>query len=388
MTSLFRGSLPVAALCFAMAATTHGNDRGEGHGAQRLQYPATTASTEQPSPISRATLIPLNDEPEPAGSVVAAAMWGATDNTGNTLQLPQLQSAPGTDEGGISRKIGTKLRQELQSRGQKFLTPKGLADAMKQGEGIDIDIQESATAMGTQLSQGVIDAGLRRVESSLQGHNFFRAINLSWSPGFNQREDMYQVDSMLSLHEGHAASVMSQLGIQSRDGEPAVNAGMILRTRAFRDWVFGLNTFYDYLSDPQVDRWSAGVEIYGRWFTVTSNIYNGMDEDVVLGQRWYSPDGWDIEFAGRAPQFPWLEYSGRYYHWDRDGESDLKGQDYKLTLKPMQLLDLSLRYDAARGGSGKLGFEAQLKYRFDISVNEQNSISRCRGTIRPMAAQV
>ena len=57
-------------------------------------------------------------------------------------------------------------------------------------------------------------------------------------------------------------------------------------------------------------------------------------------QTWYSPDGWDIEVSGRSPQLPWLEYSGRYYHWDREGtrddgirQKDLTGQDYKLTVK-------------------------------------------------------
>ena len=387
MFSVARKSLPAVALCFAMAATTHGNDRGGGQ-AQQLQHLDTTA--EQSSPGSRATLIPLSDEARPAGSVVAAAIWGArddtdntdnadnTDNTGNkdnALQLPQLQSEPGTDE-GISSRIGTKLQQELQSRRQRLLTPRGLVDAMKQVDGINIQesIQESATAMGTQLSQEVIDSGLRKVESSVSPR-FFRTLNLSWSPGFNQREDVYQIDSMMSLYDGQVGSLMTQVGIQSRNSEPAANVGMILRNRAFRDWVFGLNTFYDYLSDPQVDRWSVGAEIYGRWFTVTSNVYTGMDEDVVLGQRWYSPDGWDIEFAGRAAQLPWLEYSGRYYNWDIAGGRDLKGQDYKLTLKPVQLLDLSLRYDDASGGGGELGVEAQFKYQFGVSLREQNSIS-------------
>ena len=392
MFSVARKSLPAVALCFVMATTTHGNARGEGQGqAQQLQHLDTIA--EQSSPVSRATLIPLSDEPRPAGSVVAAAIWGArddtdntdnaddadnTDNTDNALQLPQLQSEAGTDEGGISGRIGTRLQRELQSRGQRLLTPKGLADTMKQGEGINIDIQESVTAMGTQLSQEVIDSGLRKVESSVSPR-FFRTINLSWSPGLNQRKDVYQIDSMMSLYDGQVGSLMTQVGVQSRDGEPATNVGVILRNRAFGDWVFGLNTFYDYLSDPQVDRWSVGMEVYGRWFTVTSNVYTGMDEAVVLGrggtgERWYSPDGWDIEFAGRAAQLPWLEYSGRYYHWDRDGGRDLKGQDYKLTLKPVQMLDLSLRYDDASGGGGELGVEAQFKYQFGVSLSEQNSI--------------
>ena len=174
---------------------------------------------------------------------------------------------------------------------------------------------------------------------------------------------------------------MSQVGIQGRANEPAANIGLILRGRPTADWILGVNAFYDYLSDPDIDRWSVGAEAHTSWFSITSNVYTGLSEDLDarLGQTWYSPDGWDIEVSGRAPQLPWLEYSGRYYHWDREGTSkDLTGQDYRLTIKPMQLLDLSLRYDSSnaneRGRKGEFGFEAQLKYQFGISMSEQTSV--------------
>ena len=372
MFTIFRGSMPVVAFCFAISIAV--NSRGDTTQGATIRHFQPTTNTEQYPTVPPATLIPLHQEP--ANSVAATAIKG-NDSNNTQSQLPQLQTAHNDGTG-----IGTKLQQQLLAKGQQLLTPQSLADSMKQGEGIDI--QDTALAMGTQLSQDVINAGLRQVESSMKSH-IFRTINLNWSPGFNSREDIYQLDSMMSLYDEDTVSFMSQVGIQSRDNEPAANIGLILRGRPVADWILGVNLFYDYLSDPDIDRWSIGAEAHTSWFSITSNVYTGLsdDFDARLGQTWYSPDGWDIEVSGRAPQLPWLEYSGRYYHWDREGTrdgirgKDINGQDYKLTIKPMQLLDLSLRYDASnasvRGRKSEFGFEAQLKYQFGTSMNEQTS---------------
>ena len=235
-------------------------------------------------------------------------------------------------------------------------------------------MQSTIAATGARMAQHAVDTGLRQLESRLS-QRFFRTINLNWSPGFNGREDLYQVDAMTSLYDGQRGSLLSQLGLQSRDGETGANVGAILRSRAFEHWTFGVNAFYDYLSEPEVDRWSAGVEMLGRWFSVSGNIYTGLDEDLVNNNTYYSPDGWDLELAGVMPSFPWLELAGRYYHWDRTGQSDLKGQDYKLTLSPVPMLGVSLRYDDVSAGGGSLdtdiGFELNLSYEMGRPFVEQ-----------------
>ena len=360
-----RSSSLVVVLCFTMAMASNVTARDT----VQLQHLATTTAAKNNTASSSLLSLPE----KPAASVAADAMWGATGskNTHSTLELPQLSTARPQND-GTSQKPGTQLQQKLLSTGQQLLTPGALANSMQQGKGINI--QDTVTAIGTKFSQDVIDASLKQAESKLSS-SLFRTINLNWSPGFNGRKSIYQLDGMMSLHDDRVSSLMSQVGVQSRDGKPAANVGMILRTGAFKDWSFGVNAFYDYLSDPKVDRWSAGTEIYGRWFNISANAYTGLGKDVVAGQTRYSPDGWDVEVAGRIEQLPWLEYSGRYYRWNKVGAKDLKGQDYKLTLKPVPLLDVSLRYDDASGTGGKFGVEAQLKYEFGTSLNEQTSSS-------------
>ena len=220
MVTMIRGSLPVVALCFAMsiAVTSHGNTPG---GATIRHFQPVETTTNNEPPISQATLTPLHQQP--ASSVAARTIWGSTGSNNAPSQLPQLQAADNDGTG-----TGTRLQQQLLAKGQQLLTPQSLANPMKQGEGINI--QDTAFAMGTQLSQDVINAGLRQMESSLKS-DIFRTINFNWSPGFNHREDTYQLDSMMSLYDEDTVSFMSQLGIQSRDGEPATNLGLVLRGR-------------------------------------------------------------------------------------------------------------------------------------------------------------
>ena len=249
------------------------------------------------------------------------------------------------------------------------LTPDGLAAALERARGLGT--RGAAADAGAMLAQRALDSGLRQLESRLS-KRLFRTVNLSWSPGFNGREDVYQLDGIASLHDGRRGSLMSQLGLQRRDGETGANLGMVLRGKGPGQWTYGLNAFYDYLAEPQVDRWSVGAEMLGRWFSVSGNVYTGLDEDTRGGNVHYSPDGWDIEFAGRAPRLPWLELAGRRYHWKRVGQAALKGEDYRLTLSPVPLLGVSLRYDdASEGGGSDFGFEASLSYEIGRPASEQ-----------------
>ncbi|MGV0005657.1 MAG: inverse autotransporter beta domain-containing protein [Candidatus Porifericomitaceae bacterium WSBS_2022_MAG_OTU9] len=297
-------------------------------------------------------------------------MVSAADEV-NVVRLPVLVSTADDSGSSSAVDIGTSVQQRLEARGRNLLTPDGVAAALTRFEG-SAGNSSAVAAVGAELAQSVIDAGLQRIEQQA-GHHFFRTLNLNWTPGFNGREDLYQIDAMLSLHDGERNSLMTQLGLQGRNGEAGANAGLVLRTRAFADSILGLNVFYDYLSDPDVSRWSAGMELKGRWLGISSNIYIGMDEETSGSEILYSPDGWDVELSGHVPELPWLEYSGRYYNWDRELSSDLEGQDYRLTLRPVPLFDLSLRYDNAQDGDSGFGIETQLSYEFGRPMSEQLS---------------
>ena len=322
------------------------------------QAGATTTYASRQSADTQAKLIPLRRQPV-AGSAI-------TFSQAPRQQLPQLSAAQ-EDASPILQGV----RQQITSRAQNALTPGGLAATLEQGS--SKGVQGTVADAGASLAQQAVDTGLRQLESRLS-QRFFRTVNLNWSPGFNGREEMYQLDSVMSFYDGERGALLSQLGVQGRDGEVGTNVGMMLRNRGFEQMTFGLNAFYDYLSEPEVDRWSVGAEALGRWFSFSGNIYTGLSEDTTANGVSYSPDGWDVEVAGVMPAFPWVELSGRHYHWDRQGQDDLKGQDYKLTLKPVPMIGMSFRYDdssGSAGGGSDIGVEFNLSYRIGHSLTEQ-----------------
>ena len=342
----------VAVSCFALASFS---TAGEYSGASPLQLSTVDGSSSLHSPA--ATLLSV-DHDTLSGSVSAS--------------LPELSSAESSSPGVLSG-LGVAMRDQLVARGERLLTPSGLATALEEVQGVQGS--DAVLVAGEQMAQGVIDYGLSGVEKRLLGH-WVRSINLSYSPAFSGRKSLFQVDALLSLHDSDKNAFLSQLGVQSRDGEGGANVGLIWRRNVSDDLLFGVNSFYDYLSDPEVSRWSVGVETFYRSFSLSANFYDGMDEERRVERtgtvEYYSPDGWDVEIDGYLESVPWLEYSARYYSWDVIGGRDLDGSDYSVTIRPpLSLLGLSLRYDNPESGKSEFGFEGTLEYRFDIPFSEQ-----------------
>ena len=169
MSAVILRSSTVVALCFAMAVTTHGNATGTSW---QFQHHATTANTEQSSPVSQATLISPRDET--VASVVATAIRDTTP-AAKTHSASQLPRVPAHNDA-----IGTGLRQQLLSRGQQTLTPGALDSSIRHGEGINI--HDTAAAMDTRFSKDVIVAGLGQLKSRLD-HIFFHTIQLNNAGG-------------------------------------------------------------------------------------------------------------------------------------------------------------------------------------------------------------
>ena len=230
-----------------------------------------------------------------------------------------------------------------------------------------------AGGVAGNMAQSLIDQGWDRLEEELRG-NFFRSINLNWRPGYGGREDLLQIDTVMSLWDQGNNSIFGQAGLQSRDGEGGLHVGLGYRARPVEAVLLGLNIFYDYLSDPEVSRYSLGAEAQSAYGGVSANWYQGLsDERLSDGRTAYSPDGFDIEFSGRVPGLPYLELTGRYYRWNGQGAGtrDLEGTEYGLKLTPVPLFTVKGVYEDLSGGGDDVGVEASIEYQFGVPWQEQ-----------------
>ena len=97
-------------------------------------------------------------------------------------------------------------------------------------------------AAAAAMAQAALDNSLAALEHRLQGR-VLRRVNLSWAPSFAGRADLLQVDAILSLTDGERMALLTQAGLQSRDGKAAANLGLLWRTRVNKEMLIGLNVF-------------------------------------------------------------------------------------------------------------------------------------------------
>ena len=313
---------------------------------------------------AQAPTVITRHRPAPAAAALTDGMQASSDS--RTTVLPELASEADPLSAQLSTPLGL-LSASMRQWMAQALTPGQVARTLSSFG------STGAGGVAGNMAQSLIDQGWDRLEEELRG-NFFRTINLSWRPGYGGREDILQIDTVMSLWDQGNSSIFGQAGLQSRDGEGGLHVGLGYRVRPVEAVLLGLNIFYDYLSDPEVSRYSLGAEAQTAYGGVSGNWYQGLsDERLSDGRTAYSPDGFDIEFSGRVPGLPYLELTGRYYRWNGQGAGtrDLEGTEYGLRLTPVPLFTVQGVYEDLSGGGDDVGMEASIEYRFGVPWQEQ-----------------
>ncbi|MGV0005703.1 MAG: Calx-beta domain-containing protein, partial [Candidatus Porifericomitaceae bacterium WSBS_2022_MAG_OTU9] len=297
------------------------------------------------------------------------------DYNSSSFSLPALSAALQSSDAqaGFADRVMDRLQTQAKSRMDNLLTPTGAIGAVQSGSSPG-GLASMFSGFGADMAQSAVDAATSQVSQQVESFRLVREFSISWRPSYGiARETLFQADTVLSLYDGGNKAVIWQFGLQNRDGNTGANSGFAARTMLGHSWLLGVNVFYDYLHTPRVDRWSAGLDLKSTWLGFSTNFYEGgKTSRPGDGFEYYSPDGWDFEVAGRAPQLPWLSYSANHYFWNAVGEDgiDLEGTTLGLTAHPIPLLDLSLLYDIAQSGDNDFGMEVQLQYDFARPMKE------------------
>ena len=316
-------------------------------GLQGLLVPATPAT-----PGASWWVSPAEEHPGTEGSAVPL------------LGLEQFSPLPGLPGDEAASGVLPGVWSRLQQEGTRLFEPQqlaGLLGRVQQG-----GTQQALLLRAESLADMLLAQGMDELERRAQGR-WLRNLELRYRPGYGSREELFDVDLLVSLLDLQDRALFSQAGGQLRGGKAGFHTGLGYRHMLGRDVLFGVNAFYDYLSAPVVSRWSVGGEFKNRWIDLYGNWYRGLRDGVAL----YSPDGWDAGVVGRVPGLPWLEFTGQYYTWERVGDKALSGQDYALVLTPVPLLAMEFHYDNPQSGESAWGVELSTQYRFGMSLREQ-----------------
>ena len=315
---------------------------------------------------SRERALHFRREQNSAGSLRDEGSGGSGSPERASTDTPAGRSYIERQLNGALQMAGERLSGVFSNKQQFSSVLKGIKDG-------DVDLRERLLLTGQEHTQLMLDAALDRFEQRFKRQSrVLHDLELSYRAPFAGREGLFHANATLALWENSGNLLFGQGGLVVRDGEEGANIGLGYRFMAGPDLLLGANTFYDYLSDPGVERWSLGAEARSSWLDLHGNWYQGRGSDRDGDIRYYSPDGWDVELAAHLPQAPWVELGASYYLWDGEGgQDDLEGQRYRLSLKPSTLLSMGFEYDDPDEGDGSWGVEFGFNYQFGVSLSRQ-----------------
>ena len=324
---------------------------------------------------SRERALHFRREQNSAGSLRNERSGGSGSPERASADTPAGRSYIERQLNGALQMAGERLSGVFSNKQQFSSVLKGIKDG-------DVDLRERLLLTGQEHTQLMLDAALDRFEQRFKKQSrVLHDLELSYRAPFAGREGLFHANATLALWENSGNLLFGQGGLVVRDGEEGANIGLGYRFMAGPDLLLGANTFYDYLSDPGVERWSLGAEARSSWLDLHGNWYQGRGSDRDGDILYYSPDGWDVELAAHLPQAPWVELGASYYLWDGEGgQDDLEGQRYRLSLKPSTLLSMDFEYDDPDEGDGSWGVEFGFNYQFGVSLSRQLDFIGQQGT--------
>ena len=317
-------------------------------------------------------LLPISTDISIVTGYKSYRVYVASSNDKTLIPLPTLSGRqPASADPSLRGRLSKAVRNRARQHARTLRTSEGVARASQSGStGATNNLLET---YGEEALQAAVDEGVQSLEDKLSEPQWMHSLSLSYRPAYGSRDSLLQADALLSLLDAERSLLFTQAGIQSQDGEGGAHIGVGLR--ADLGVLLGVNVFYDYLSDPEVGRYSIGGEVRGRWLDLTTNWYQGINDEVDGNLEYESADGWDMEVSGHVPGAKVFTFSGRYYDFDVEeaaGDTDGSGQEYKLKYQPWPLLGFTGFYDVPEGDAeDDVGIETQVEWRFGVPLSEQ-----------------
>ncbi|MDC9583385.1 inverse autotransporter beta domain-containing protein, partial [Xenorhabdus sp. PR6a] len=194
------------------------------------------------------------------------------------------------------------------------------------------------------------------------------------------------LDLLLPLYDNKVDWLFfSQLGYRNKDSRNTINVGLGGRY-FYQDWMYGLNTFYDYDLTGKNQRLGLGGEIWGDYIKFSANTYyrlsNWQNSRNFKDYHERPANGYDINGEFFLPAYPNLGAKLAYEQYFGDNVT-LFNRDTKqknpslaklgLTYTPVPLFTLGVDYKQGGSGHSETQFLANLSYKLGVPLNVQLS---------------
>ncbi|HAS8353678.1 TPA: hypothetical protein I7721_21625, partial [Vibrio vulnificus] len=193
-------------------------------------------------------------------------------------------------------------------------------------------------------------------------------------------------DFLLPLADNPDSLLFTQFGLRTKNERNTVNLGIGHRQYT-DDWMWGVNSFYDYDITGGNSRAGVGAELWMNYLKLAANGYfrlTDWHQSPLQAMRDYDErpaNGFDIRAEGYLPRYPQLGMSLKHERYFGEGVSldnstsvsGLKSSPARTTLgvsyTPFPLI--TLKGDMARGDAADNRIGLEMNYRFGVSLDDQ-----------------
>ncbi|MDC9623866.1 inverse autotransporter beta domain-containing protein [Xenorhabdus sp. XENO-7] len=212
----------------------------------------------------------------------------------------------------------------------------------------------------------------------------FGTVSINFGLDRDWKLKNHSLDFLLPLYDNKADWLFfSQLGYRNKDSRNTMNIGLGGRY-FYRNWMYGLNTFYDYDITGKNRRIGLGSEIWGDYIKLSANAYHRLSDwqnSRNFDYYYERPaNGYDINSEFYLPFYPNLGAKLSYEKYFGDSVT-LFNRDTKqknpslakigLTYTPIPLFTIGVDYKQGESGRTETQFLANLNYRFGTPISTQ-----------------
>ncbi|MDD9339261.1 MAG: inverse autotransporter beta domain-containing protein, partial [Providencia heimbachae] len=253
-------------------------------------------------------------------------------------------------------------------------------------------VAQGASQAGQMLSNGdAVDASVGYARSL--GENLVNQQITDWLNQYGKArvqlstDKTGEADLLLPIIDKANSLLFSQVGIRANEDRNTTNVGLGYRQYQ-DDWMWGLNSFYDYDITGGNSRVGVGSELWFDYLKFAGNGYfrlTDWHQSDLHDMRDYDErpaNGFDLRAEGYLPSYPQLGAFAKYEQYFGDGislsdsgvsVSDLKNDPSRSTLgvsyTPFPLM--TLKGETSRGDSNDSRLGLELTYRFGVPLNQQ-----------------
>lgn len=293
------------------------------------------------------------------------------------LNLPELGSNTSTvknDEQGLKDEkspLLQKTAQVVSSEAQQDfnnLTPEGMQSQLFQyGKGI------ATSALQNQAEKLLSPYGHISTQISVDDQGSLEGSSM---------------DYLIPWYTGSSNLFFTQFSAHNTDSRTIANFGAGIRHNINKDWLIGLNTFYDYDITRNHRRAGFGAEAWTNYLKLSSNYYlplsSWKDSPDIEDYEERPARGWDTRVQAYLPSYPQLGASLVYekYYGEQValfGTDNLQKNPSAVTLgvdyTPVPMVTVGMGYKKGNSDNSEFTTDVALNYRIGVPLADQMDTS-------------